>query len=169
MDFNMNNFIIFSAKYLYFFEIAIVSTYFLFQPRDKQKSIILLSAIFLPLAYIVAQAIAVFYFDPRPYVVGHFTPLISHIPDNGFPSDHVLLTGAVASILFVYNKKVGTLAWIITTVVGISRVYAGIHHLTDIVGSAVIAIASMWVARKYILPQISKTKLYKRYFEPQSL
>jgi len=75
-----------------------------------------------------------------------------------------LLTSAIASVLFAYNKKVGALASITTAVVGISRVYVGIHHLTDIVGSAVIAIVSMWIARKYILPQVAKTKLYQRYF-----
>ncbi len=165
----MNDLIIFSAKYLYFFEIGIAAIYFFLQPRGKQKSIILLSAIFLPLAYIVAQVIATFYFDPRPFVVGNFTPLIPHAPDNGFPSDHMLLTSAIASVLFVYDKKIGALTWLIAIVVGISRVYAGIHHLTDIVGSAIIVIVSMYVAKKYILPQVAKTRLYKRYFETQTL
>lgn len=165
----MNNLIIFNSQYLYLFEIAIAAIYFFVQSRNKKKSIIILSAVFLPLAYIVAQIIAAFYFDPRPFVIGHFTPIITHAPDNGFPSDHVLLTGAIASILFVYDKKIGVLAWIITIVIGISRVYAGIHHLTDITGSAVIAIASMWIAKNYILPQIVKTKLYSQYLEPRSL
>lgn len=165
----MDNFNIFLAKYLYIFEIVIAAIYFFLQTRNKQKLITVLSAIFLPLAYVLTQVIATFYFDPRPFVVGHFTPLIPHSPDNGFPSDHMLLTSAIASILFVYDKRIGALAWVIAIVVGISRVYAGIHHLTDVVGSAVIVIASMWIAKKYILPEVAKTKLYKRYFEPQSL
>ncbi len=165
----MNELIIFSAKYLYLIEIVLATIYFFLQTRDKQKSIIALSAVFLPLAYIVALIITAFYFNPRPFVVGNFTPLITHAPDNGFPSDHMLLTSAIASVLFMYNKKIGALAWIIAIVVGISRVYAGIHHLTDIVGSVVIVIVSMWIARKYILPQVAKTTIYKRYFEPQSL
>ena len=158
----MNNLIIFSAKYLYLLEIVLAVVYLFLQNRSKQKSIIILSAIFLPLTYIVAQIIAAFYFDPRPFVVGNFTPLISHALDNGFPSDHMLLTSAIASILFVNNKKIGVIAWIIAIVVGVSRVYAGIPHVTDIVGSAVIAIVSIWVAKQYILPQVAKTKLYKR-------
>jgi len=165
----MNNLIIFSAKYLYLFEVVLAIAYFFLQSRGKQKSIVLLSAIFLPLTYIIAQVIAALYFDPRPFVAGNFTPLIPHAPDNGFPSDHMLLISAIASILFLYNKKISTLSWIIAIIVGISRVYAGIHHLTDIVGSAVIAIVSIWIAERYILPQVAKTKLYKRYFEPQSL
>ena len=160
----MDNFVIFLAKYLCLFEIVIVAIYFFLQTRSRQKSIIVLSAIFLPSSYIIAQVVAAFYFDPRPFVIGHFTPLILHAPDNGFPSDHMLLTSAIASILFVYNKKIGALAWLIAIVVGISRVYAGIHHLTDIVGSAVIVIVSMWFAKNYILPQVAKAPLYKQYF-----
>ncbi len=165
----MNNLIIFSAKYLYLLEVALAAIYSFLQTKSKQKSVIVLSAIFFPLAYVIAQVIAAFYFDPRPFVVGNFTPLIPHAPDNGFPSDHMLLASAIASILFVYNKKIGAVAWVVAIVIGVSRVYAGIHHLTDIVGSAVIAVVSMWVAKKYILPQVAKTRIYKRYFEPQSL
>ena len=161
----MDNLVIFLATYVYLFEIAIMLFYFFGQSRSTQKSIILLSVIFFPLAYIIAQIIAVFYFDPRPFVVGNFTPLISHAPDNGFPSDHMLLTSAIASILCVYNKKIGIVAWIIALVVGLSRVYTGIHHLTDIIGSIVVAIMSLWVVRRYILPKVFKTKLYRRYFE----
>ncbi len=165
----MNTFILFGAKYLYLLDVILAAIYFFLQARNKQKSIIALSTIFLPLAYIIAQVIAFFYFNPRPFVVGNFTPLIPHAPDNGFPSDHMLLTSATASILFVYNKKVGIVAWIIAIIVGVSRVYVGIHHLADIVGSVIIVIASMWVAKNYILPQVTKTKPYKRYFESQSL
>lgn len=165
----MDNLIIFSARYLYLVEIALVAIYFFFQTRNKQKSIVLLSVIFLPLAYIFAQVIAFFYFDPRLFVLGNFTPLISHAPDNGFPSDHMLLASAIASILFLYNKKIGILAWLIAIVVGIARVYAGIHHVIDIVGSAVIAIVSIWITKQYILSQVTKTKMYKRYFECQTI
>jgi undecaprenyl-diphosphatase len=163
----MDNLIIFSAKYVYLLEIIIAAIYFFLQSRSRQKQIIALSTLFLPLAYVLAQVIAVFYFDPRPFVVGNFTPLIPHAPDNGFPSDHMLLASAIASILLVYNKKISALAWIIAIIVGISRVYAGIHHVTDIVGSVAIVAVSMWIARQYILPQLAKTKLYRRYFETQ--
>jgi len=161
----MNNLVIFSAEYLYLFEIILVAVYFFLQTGSRQKSIIILSAVFLPLAYIVAQLIAAFYFDPRPFVADNFTPLIFHAPDNGFPSDHMLFTSAIASVLFVYNKKIGVLAWAIAFIIGVSRIYAGVHHLTDIIGSAVIVIVSMWIAQTYILPQIAKTKLYKHFFE----
>jgi undecaprenyl-diphosphatase len=73
-------------------------------------------------------------------VVGNFTPLIPHAPNNGFPSDHTLLVSAIAAICSFYSRRVGVILWVIALYVGISRVYVGVHHPVDIVGSAVIAV-----------------------------
>ena len=37
-----------------------------------------------------------FYYDTRPFVRDHVKPLFAHAPDNGFPSDHALLTSFLA-------------------------------------------------------------------------
>ncbi|MDE2232622.1 MAG: phosphatase PAP2 family protein [Patescibacteria group bacterium] len=94
------------------------------------------------LAYIVAKLCGMVYYDPRPFVVDNFTPLIAHAADNGFPSDHALLVSVVAMIGTIWEKKLGMWLWIIAITVGIARVYVGVHHTTDVVGSAVIAIAA---------------------------
>ena len=54
---------------------------------------------------VIALILGHLYYNPRPFVVGNFTPLISHSVDNGFPSDHVLLASAIASILYFFSKK----------------------------------------------------------------
>lgn len=94
----------------------------------------------LPCIYLFSKLSANLYFDPRPFVVGHFTPLLPHAPDNGFPSDHALLTSAIASVGFVYNKKVSAVLWALTVIVGLARVFAGVHHLVDIAGAISISI-----------------------------
>lgn len=93
--------------------------------------------------------------DPRPFVVKHITPLVAHAADNGFPSDHTLLTMTIASIVFVYNKKLGIILGAISLCVGLARVFAQIHHLEDIIGSIIIAIGSTYVAY-IVLPHILK-------------
>lgn len=98
------------------------------------------AAITLPLAYVVAKIGGKLYNNPRPFVAQHFAPLIPHVPDNGFPSDHVLLSATIAAILYPYSKTVSVFVWILTLYIAISRVYVGVHHTTDVVGSAMIAI-----------------------------
>ena len=100
----MDTLIIFIAKYLVFVSAAIAVFYFLKQPRQKQKEILIFAVVLLPLSYIVAKIVSHFYFDPRPFVVGHFTPLLPHAADNGFPSDHTLFGAAVAFAVFHFPR-----------------------------------------------------------------
>jgi undecaprenyl-diphosphatase len=136
----MIHLIIFGAQYLYLVIMAIAVIYFFTQPRLRQKDIVLFCLFALPLIYIGLKISALIYFDPRPFVIGHFIPLIAHTPDNGFPSDHALLTSAISSIIFFFNKKVSAGLWLLTILVGVCRVMAGLHHSMDIVGAVAISI-----------------------------
>ncbi len=161
----MNNLIIFNAQYLYLFEIVLAVVYFFLLSRNQKKFILILSAIYLPLVYIIAKLVAFLYFDPRPFVIGHFVPLIAHAPDNGFPSDHMLLAGAIASILFVHNKKLGAVVWIVAIIIGASRVSTGIHHWIDIVGSVVIVVGTMWLVKSCLMPRLARTNFFMDFYK----
>lgn len=133
-------FFIFGAKYLYIAIVAIAFIYFVQQTRAVKKRIVILNAIALPSIYAIAKSISLFYYSTLPFVEGNFTPLIPHEADNGFPSEHVLFGAAISSVLYLFNKKVSAALWALTFIVGVSRVYAGVHHLGDVAGSIIIAI-----------------------------
>ena len=111
----------------------------------------ILTIVSFPLTYIVAKISSVFVNDPRPFVVEHTKPLISHVADNGFPSDHVLLAMAITVVIFTFHKKLGIALFVITILIGAARVAAGVHHPLDIFGSMVIAIFVTATAN-YLLP-----------------
>ncbi|MCX6766572.1 MAG: phosphatase PAP2 family protein [Candidatus Moranbacteria bacterium] len=134
----MNILILIIAKYLVFVSVAIALVYFLKQPRPKQKEILVFAVILLPLSYIVAKVIGHFYFDPRPFVVGHFTPLLPHAADNGFPSDHTLFGAAIAAVIFRFSRKTGIFLLFLSIFVGLARVFAGVHHISDVLGTIII-------------------------------
>jgi undecaprenyl-diphosphatase len=144
----MTEFAILTAQYLYLLVLAIAAAFFLSRPREIRKSALLCAGVILPLSFALSLIGGYIYSDPRPFVVGHFPPLIPHEPDNGFPSDHVLLTGAIAALMFFYDRRWSALMWILALLIGWARVYAGLHHVADIVGSVAIvlaAAASYWV------------------------
>lgn len=97
------------------------------------------------LAYMVGVIGGLVYYDPRPFVVGHFKPLILHAPDNGFPSDHALLVSAIAAVGTLWNKKLGFVLWILAVFVAAGRVYVGVHHTIDVVGSFIISALTIYV------------------------
>ncbi len=136
----MNSIIIICAEYLYLVLLLAAAIFFFKQPRKIQKSMIICGVIVAPLSYILAKIGSHLYYDTRPFVVGHFIPLIPHALDNGFPSDHMLLVSAVAMIVTFYNKRLGAILWVLALLVGIARVAAGIHHVTDIAGSIIFVL-----------------------------
>ena len=151
----MSFIIIFVANYLLWFVViaALLVGYKL--KRAEQKMLIKLAIIAFPLAYIFAKIGGHFYYDPRPFAVEHIKPLFPHPVDNGFPSDHTLLTMALAAVLFTYNKKLGIIFGVFSLCIGFARVLANVHHSIDIIGSVFFAILATYIA--YLaLPYVNK-------------
>ena len=136
----MRNIIIFTANYLYLLPVVIFILYGLLTKRRRE--FILLSVLVLPTSYLIGVLAGHLFYDPRPFVVSHTTPLFPHAPDNGFPSDHALLTGTLAALITAFSVPLGLLMWFLAFLIGASRVLAGVHHALDIIGSFLIAAAS---------------------------
>ncbi len=138
----MNLIIIFGAKYLFLISFLIAILYFLTLPKGKRLGFIIHSLIYTGFALILIKLTSIFFYDPRPFVSTHIQPLIKHIADNGFPSDHTVLTMAIALVIFRYNWKLSIFLGILSVCVGIARVLAGVHHPIDIIGGVVIAVVA---------------------------
>lgn len=133
----MDILIIFGAKYLWI--APVLGALYVFWKSDSKKRIFGLAALALPVTYVCGVIARILYFNPRPFVVNNFTPLVEHVADNGFPSDHVLLVGAIAGVIGKYDTRWGALLWLIAIAVGASRVLAGVHHTVDILASLAIS------------------------------
>ncbi len=155
----MNTFFILSAKYLFVVPLIILFVYFWRQPRLNQKQIAIFGLSALIATYLVSLLAGHFYFDPRPFVVGHFTPLIPHAADNGFPSDHALLVSAIAAVGTFLNRKLGFWLWLFAVIVAIARVYVGVHHSIDVIGSFVISITIV----SLVYYALSRTRLSPKF------
>jgi len=153
---------IFGANYLYIVLLAVALTWYLTRPLEDKLEMIDWGVVALPVMYLLLLIAGMIYSDPRPFVVGHFTPLIPHSADNGFPSDHTMLCSATSSIVFFYSKRMSALLWVMTVLVGASRVWTGLHHATDIVASMVIAASISFAAWTFIVPKLKGTTAFEK-------
>lgn len=130
---------IFAANYLVFIEGVVAAALILVLLYRTQRTRIVSWAIAVSVmvivAYIAAQIGGAIYDDPRPFVAGHFQPLISHAPDNGFPSDHSLLAAALLAAVALARVRWALVILPLAVLVEWARVGAGLHHPIDVVGS----------------------------------
>ncbi|MFP4687941.1 MAG: phosphatase PAP2 family protein, partial [bacterium] len=70
---------------------------------------------------------------PRPFQTAVFEPLIEHGGGAGLPSNHAVATAVFAVCLFGSgNLKTAIVITFLTIMVGLSRVFAGLHYPGDI-------------------------------------
>ncbi len=125
---------------------------------EQRITLLYRALIALPLAFFTGRFLALLIDSPRPFVVENITPLIDHIADNGFPSEHTLLVATVALLVYTEHKLLGILLAVIAILVGLARILANVHHGIDVAGSIVIALASVafacvgvrWLQKRYL-------------------
>lgn len=149
----MDSIIIFGAKYLYLIILAILAVVIFRQPKGEWSKTLKVSVITAIIAIILTKLAGALYFDPRPFTHG-VKALIQHEADNGFPSDHTILSFTAALLALKTSPRTAYLLLFLAVLVGISRVAAGIHNPLDIVAATLIAIIS------YLLGQKATTRLF---------
>ncbi len=140
----MDTLIIFCAKYLFIVSPLVLLWLFLKKSEGQKRRLGLHTLSILGLSYALSLLARTLYYNPRPFIVEGFSPLLKHIPDNGFPSDHTLLLAALAASAALFDRRIAAALWIVALVVGTARVLAGIHHPIDILGSIVIVLIAKW-------------------------
>ena len=88
--------------------------------------------------------------------------LIDAQHDFSFPSGHTLASFEGATAIAIYNKKWGTAALVLATLISFSRLYLYVHYVTDVLFSVVagicIAFLAAWLVRKgYALYEAKKS------------
>lgn len=142
----MDTLYVFGAKYLFIASPLIGLLFFLRQPLDVKKKMILFSAVTIPVIYLLAFGAGSLYDNPRPFVVEGIIPLVQHEANNGFPSGHTLFTAAIAAVVYFFNRRIGNILLLISIVVGMSRVAAHVHHSIDILASVIIAFGVAYIS-----------------------
>ena len=78
----------------------------------------------------------------RPCWIDPNVPLLIPNPDDfSFPSGHTLASFESAIMIFLHNKKWGTVALTIALLISFSRLYLFVHFPTDVLGAIILALA----------------------------
>ncbi|WP_088011810.1 undecaprenyl-diphosphatase [Gottfriedia acidiceleris] len=134
----LDNLMIFLSKSAILIVIGILC-YLWFQKGNERKH----TAFYIVLTLILALGsnfiIHQFYYHARPFVDHHVTKLISHSSDSSFVSDHGTLVFSTALILLLRKDRLGIFSLVWAILVGVSRIYVGVHYPFDIIGAFILA------------------------------
>ncbi len=132
--------IIFAASKLHIVIAGIAVVYFLFAETRKKITMMILGATALPLSYVLGKIVGMLWQTQRPFATMNIPPMVDHIADNGFPSEHTLYALVIAGVIYVVHKKIGVVLIVLAILVGLGRVLAYVHNPVDIFGSVVLAL-----------------------------
>lgn len=114
---------------------------------QKWKEIVLVffSGVF---AWFLAFTFKFLFHTDRPFdILPQVLPLFSKT-DYAFPSGHATFFMALAFALFFSHKKIGLIFIFFAFLIGISRVFAGVHFPVDILGGFILGFAIAFLLKK---------------------
>lgn len=104
------------------------------------KSDLLCMTIIKPLsAFLIVTIFRKIVNRPRPYENMNIEPLLQHKQGESFPSRHTVSAFIIALVCFDVNIYLGIFAMIVAIMISISRILAGVHYISDVFVSIVIA------------------------------
>ncbi len=92
-------------------------------------------------AYVVVElVIKTFIHRERPYIAEGLTPIIVDSLSYSFPSGHTAYSFASATVIAMYYGRWCIPAFVLASMIGLSRIYLALHWPTDVVAGALIGI-----------------------------
>jgi undecaprenyl-diphosphatase len=110
------------------------------------------AVILIVLGMLFAQAfikdLSFVYFRPRPFAIESVNLLFYRPSVSSFPSIPVAAAFTFAMGAYNANPRLGKILFILGTLYGLARVYAGVHYPSDILGGAAIGAGMVWIVAR---------------------
>lgn len=112
--------------------------------RYRNQLVTLTGGIAVGFANALVTIANVWTFRDRPFVDLDINLHFYAPTDSSFPANPASVGFAIATVVWVRHRRLGTALYVLAALWGLARVYAGVHYPTDILGGAVIgAIAAL--------------------------
>ncbi|MGW8429195.1 undecaprenyl-diphosphatase [Peribacillus simplex] len=156
---DLNPFFVFIAEYMIYFLVLAVLM-FLFSRRNKNRIMVICAFITLVISELLAKIAGQFHSNNQPFAeLPNVNRLVEKAVNNSFPSDHTIIFFSFCITFWLFKRGWGILWVILAVLVGISRIWVGVHYPADVLVGAIISIVSATIVYKIVL-KLSLTKKF---------
>jgi undecaprenyl-diphosphatase len=102
---------------------------------------------------------------PRPFILypdsaGKVAKALFYLPtDPSFPCNAAAVAFAMATGVWLVNRKAGVILYALASLWAFARFYCGVHYFIDIVVGALIGVIVSYIIFKFVFPRIEKAVL----------
>lgn len=108
-----------------------------YKNKCLEKSLIAKLTLALILSIATSELLKLVIKRPRPFIDTELTPIIS-ASGYSFPSTHSAIFASLVVVAFSINKKLGYLVLLFAVLGSLSRVFAGVHFLSDVIAGFIL-------------------------------
>ena len=109
---------------------------------------------------VISRTIKFFYMRPRPYEALDLEPLLTNTTSS-FPSGHTTLLFALGFLIFSLNRFWGWIFLALSLLVGVSRIIAGVHWPSDILGGIAVGALGFLIIKGLLKKKTKQKKVAK--------
>jgi undecaprenyl-diphosphatase len=148
------------------FVLGLVAITFWFTGGKKNRGMVICAVMAGPLAVIIGKIAGLFHSNYQPFAeLANVNQLIEKTVGNSFPSDHTILVFSFCVTFWLFQKGWGFLWLLLAALVGISRIWVGVHYPADVLAGALIS--TLTAAGVYAL--FPKLGLAQKYIKEMGL
>jgi undecaprenyl-diphosphatase len=130
--------------------LLVVMQWWVASPRLEARQAALRAGLTFVLGLGLAQVMLLFIHRMRPYDAGVSHLIVPASVDWSFPSDHAIASlGIVFAYAFGAFRRQTFLFLILAALICFSRIFVGMHYVSDVLGGAVVAFVAAVVVKQF--------------------
>jgi undecaprenyl-diphosphatase len=122
----------------YVFFLGVVAYWLIRTTSNRRMIVEALTAACIGLA--LSGLIGHIFYRDRPFVAHDVFQLIPHAANASFPSDHATGAFVIATAIWLFRKREGTIWLLLAACVALSRVWTGVHYPMDVAAGALLGV-----------------------------
>lgn len=118
----------------------------------KNKVIGVEALVSLGISQIIVHGLKKILSRERPYnILKHLNTFGIDLSDYSFPSGHTTASFSLATTLALNIPRISIIMIFLALVIGISRIYLGVHYPTDVAAGIILGLGSAFLVHMYLI------------------